>query len=230
LVPGDKGQGHQPCRHPWPGSRRDPPRTTDGQRLGTRRCRYRIACYERPRAQDTAAPEPPISKASLCQGLRRCSSRSVKCPSGAVVLAVILDPWPSSRPGVAVVLRRLQVVRPRCAAGAPPGPAAAPAAGWQRPGNGQPCRGHGRAGRRVAGRSRRVVTGPGVACPKSRCLGCNPAALATESFPGCPPGPLARAAARWASACRQARMALLTCRFSERGASLPVLPSASFLS
>ncbi len=31
--------------------------------------------------------------------------------------------------------------------------------------------------------------GPGVACPKSRCLGCEPAALATESFPCCPPGP-----------------------------------------
>jgi hypothetical protein len=43
---------------PFPGSRRDPSRTTDGQRLGTMRCRYRIACYERPRAQDTAAPEP----------------------------------------------------------------------------------------------------------------------------------------------------------------------------
>ena len=46
-------------RHPSPGSRRDPSRTTNGQRLGTMGCRYRIACYERPRAQDTAAPEPP---------------------------------------------------------------------------------------------------------------------------------------------------------------------------
>ena len=36
--------------------------------------------------------------------------------------------------------------------------------------------------------------GPGVAWPKSRCLGCEPAALATESFPRCPPGPLAWAA------------------------------------
>jgi hypothetical protein len=33
-----------------------------------------------------------------------------------------------------------------------------------------------------------VVPGPGVAWPKSRCLGCEPAALATESFPCCPPG------------------------------------------
>ena len=39
-----------------------------------------------------------------------------------------------------------------------------------------------------------VVAGPGVACPKSRRAGCEPAALAAESFPGCPPGPLARAA------------------------------------
>ena len=38
-------------------------------------------------------------------------------------------------------------------------------------------------------RGRRVVSGPGVAWPKSRCSGCEPAALATESLPGCPPGP-----------------------------------------
>src|SRR6202035_1091295 len=62
--------------------------------------------------------------------------------------------------------------------------------------------------------------GPGVACPQSRCLGCEPAALATESFPCCPPGPFARAATRRASAWRQAKMALLTCRFSARRASL----------
>ena len=35
---------------------------------------------------------------------------------------------------------------------------------------------------------RRVVAGPGVACPKSWCSGCEPAALESESFPGCPPG------------------------------------------
>ena len=45
-----------------------------------------------------------------------------------------------------------------------------------------------RAGLRlVAGR--RLVAGPGVACPKSRRSGCEPAALETEWFPGCPPGP-----------------------------------------
>jgi hypothetical protein len=82
----------------------------------------------------------------------------------------------------------------------------------------------------VAGR--RVDSGPGVAWPKSRCSGCNPAALATESFPGCPPGPLivAAEAVRRASAWRRAKMALLTRRLSERSASLDVLPSASLRS
>ena len=51
-----------------------------------------------------------------------------------------------------------------------------------------------------------MVAGPGVAWPKSRCAGCEPAALESESFPGCPPGPLvlAAAAARRASACKWA--------------------------
>src|ERR1700722_4880483 len=40
----------------------------------------------------------------------------------------------------------------------------------------------------AGGFDRRVWSGPGVAWPKSWCSGCNPAALATESFPGCPPG------------------------------------------
>src|SRR5580658_3991179 len=48
----------------------------------------------------------------------------------------------------------------------------------------------------VRGSSRRVVSGPGVACPKSRHSGCEPAALATESFPACPPGLQALPAAR----------------------------------
>ena len=34
-----------------------------------------------------------------------------------------------------------------------------------------------------------LVAGPGVAWPKSWRSGCEPAALATESFPACPPGP-----------------------------------------
>jgi hypothetical protein len=50
---------------------------------------------------------------------------------------------------------------------------------------------------------RRVMAGPGVAWPKSRRPGREPAALATESFPACPPGPWMLAAAmRAASAFR----------------------------
>jgi len=75
------------------------------------------------------------------------------------------------------------------------------------------------------------VAGPGVACPKRRCSGFEPAALEAEWFPGCPPGLFSgAAAARRASACRQAKMASLIWRFRQRNASLPVLPSASFLS
>src|SRR5690349_24534475 len=54
------------------------------------------------------------------------------------------------------------------------------------------------------GRDRRVRAGPGVASPKSWRSGCEPAALATESFPACPPGPwVLAAAARAASAFRR---------------------------
>ena len=59
---GGRGEGHQLAATPRL-NRRDPSRTTDGQPLGAMGCRYRIACYERPRAQDTAAPEPPRSAA-----------------------------------------------------------------------------------------------------------------------------------------------------------------------
>src|SRR5215472_11492691 len=84
--------------------------------------------------------------------------------------------------------------------------------------------------REAAGRGRRVVAGPGVAWPKSRFSGCEPAALATEPFPGCPPGPVTLTVAAWlASAWRRPKMASLTCRLRERRASLGVLPSASFL-
>jgi hypothetical protein len=44
-------------------------------------CRYRIACYERPRAQDTAAPEPPRS-ADLAPPPQDCRSRSAVGRSG----------------------------------------------------------------------------------------------------------------------------------------------------
>jgi hypothetical protein len=40
----------------------------------------------------------------------------------------------------------------------------------------------------VVGAGRSVGSGPGVAAPKSRCSGCDPAALASVSFPACPPG------------------------------------------
>ena len=51
-------------------------RTTDEQRPDTKGCRHRIACYERPRAQDTAAPEPPRSAARVLPDLLR---HSVSC-------------------------------------------------------------------------------------------------------------------------------------------------------
>jgi hypothetical protein len=72
------------------------------------------------------------------KGFRRSFSRRVRL-SGAVALRANLGPWPSSWPSMAVVSPHLQVVRPRFAAGAPPGPAASQTAGWQRPRNGQPC-------------------------------------------------------------------------------------------
>ena len=52
---------------------------------------------------------------------------------------------------------------------------------------------------------RRMESGPGVACPKSRRSGCEPAALESGSFPDCPPGPSsALLAARRASVRRRA--------------------------
>jgi hypothetical protein len=75
---------------------------------------------------------------------------------------------------------------------------------------------------------RMVVSGPGVAGPKSRRSGCEPAALESEPFPGCPPGPSALACR--ASARRRAKMASLTLRLRDLSASLWVFPSATFLS
>jgi hypothetical protein len=75
---------------------------------------------------------------------------------------------------------------------------------------------------------RMVVSGPGVAGPKSWRSGCELAALESEPFPGCPPGPFSRA---WrASAWRRAKMASLTLRLRDLSASLQVFPSATFLS
>ena len=53
---------------------------------------------------------------------------------------------------------------------------------------------------------RMVVAGPGVGWPKSRRAGCNPAALETERFPGCPPGPLGQAAAACRASCCRRRV------------------------
>src|SRR5690242_1745470 len=72
-----------------------------------------------------------------------------------------------------------------------------PSAGWPVAGWAGSAAGELALARSPAG-GRRVGTGPGVACPKSRRSGCEPAAPETEWFPGCPPGPFGRAAA----ACR----------------------------
>ena len=85
-------------------------------------------------------------------------------------------------------------------------------------------------GVRVVLAGRIVVAGPGVAGPKSWRAGCELAALDEESFPGCPPGPLARAAAWRASAWRRAKMVSLTLRLRDLSASLWVFPSATFFS
>jgi hypothetical protein len=70
-------------------------------------------------------------------------------------------------------------------------------------------------------RGHMVVSGPGVAGPKSWRSGCELAALESESFPGCPPGPLVLAAAAWrASAWRRAKMASLILRLRDLSASL----------
>jgi len=60
-------------------------------------------------------------------------------------------------------------------------------------------------GRWAAACDRRVGPGPGVAWPKSRCSGCEPAALAAEPFPVCPPGLFALAASRWGGVGLKAR-------------------------
>ena len=189
-----------------------------------------IACSVRHGRQANLPGLPTISKASLCQGVRSVRFALGEVPFGRCGLTT--DPWPlaflaaeygrrlAAPPGRSSSLRCGRSTWTRGFAGgmvaaieecpAPPGGTAGPGAGLADA---------------VVGWWR----GPGVACPKSRCLGREPATLATESFPGCPPGPSARAAARRASACRQAKMALLICLFSARRASLGVLPSASIM-
>jgi hypothetical protein len=80
------------------------------------------------------------------------------------------------------------------------------------------------------GRVGRVVgLGPGVAAPKSRCPGCKPAALASVSFPGCPPGPVSWAAAVAASA-QPPVDAVADAPLEGAQGFFRVLPSAGFLS
>jgi len=81
LVPGGRDQGHQSCRGPlaWiavirPHCRRAAP--------GARGCRHRIACHERPRAQDIAAP----GSIRRISGARESGRRGWRCrASGAWV-------------------------------------------------------------------------------------------------------------------------------------------------
>jgi hypothetical protein len=84
-------------------------------------------------------PVRPSSRQPLARPERVLFAGAVKWVSG--FSSKSYPPGPSSRPGVAVVSPYLQVVRPRFAPGAPPGPAASPTAEWQRPGNAQPCPG-----------------------------------------------------------------------------------------
>ena len=81
----------------------------------------------------------------------------------------------------------------------------------------------------AAGRGRRVVAGPGSGLSEEPVPGVRSGRAGDRVVPLLPSRALGTAAARRASACRQAKMALLICRFSERRASFGVLPSASFL-
>jgi len=99
----------------------------------------RSALEKRPCSRSTCTSR---TKPLCVKEFGRSFSGRVRCASGAVASAAVVALWPSSRPSVAVVLPRLQVVRPRFAAGAPPGPAASPTAEWQRSRNGQLRRGH----------------------------------------------------------------------------------------
>ena len=120
----------------------------------------------------------------LCvKGLRWPSSPGVRCPSGAVSWPAGLGRGRSSWPIVAVVLPRLQVVCSRCAAGAPPGPAAS------RRQDGSDRGMAAAPGCWAAGCGRSVVGRPGSGLPEGPPAGASRPRWSKESSPGCPPGP-----------------------------------------
>src|SRR6476619_1257514 len=103
---------------------------------------------------DTAQASPVLSECTDQPALRVIAAQD-RTASGRSERVLFVDavkwvagfsvksypPGLSSRPGVAVVSPFVQVVRPRFAPGASPGPVALPMAEWQRPGNAQPCPG-----------------------------------------------------------------------------------------
>jgi hypothetical protein len=114
-----------------------PARTPDGQQPGTMGCRHRIACYEPPRAQDTAAPDSPRS-AAVCAFLK----------TGAYYAA-----WRGAAQGARTACR------PGTAGGGRPGPetgrwrARAGSAARQAPSSGPVRTGTGIRSARAAGRT-----------------------------------------------------------------------------
>ncbi len=88
----------------------------------------------------------------------------------------------------------------------------------------------GRAGCWVAGCGRGVVTGPGSGLPEEPVSGVQSGRAGDRVAPRVPSRAPGTRRSTPGAACRQAKMALLTCRFSARRASFGVLPPASFLS
>jgi hypothetical protein len=119
LVPGGRDQGHQFCRGHLAWIARSA-RTAQGmgKRPGTMRCRHRIACYERPRAQDIVSPEPPIA-AARCELFnaehagdgpavvgRPPSSADQAAPARFLVSTMIVLPGPPTLRGTSRLNRR----------------------------------------------------------------------------------------------------------------------------